>query len=58
MKNEYFNMIGQKAPGGKMILMAVVPDDLFGIEVPIYFKYKPLGQCQPSIREHTQPYGL
>ena len=38
MKNEYFNMIGQKAPGGKMILMAVVPDDLFGIEVPNIFQ--------------------
>ena len=22
-KNEYFNMIGQKAPGGKMILMGI-----------------------------------
>lgn len=29
MKNEYFNMICQKAPGGKMIMMAVVPDDLY-----------------------------
>lgn len=38
MKNEYFNMIGQKAPGGKMILMAVVPDDLLGIEVPNIFQ--------------------
>lgn len=38
MKNEYFNMIGQKAPGGKMILMAVVPDYLFGVEVPNLFQ--------------------
>lgn len=38
MRNEFFNMIGQKAPSGKMILMAVVPDDLFGIEVPNIFQ--------------------
>lgn len=33
MKNEYFNMICQKAPGGKMIMMAVVPDDLLCVSI-------------------------
>ena len=54
MKNEYFNMIGQKAPGGKMILMAVVPDDLFGIEVPNIFQVQAV-RTIPTIYTGTYP---
>ena len=54
MKNEYFNMIGQKAPGGKMILMAVVPDDLFGIEVPNIFQVQAV-RTVPTIYTGTYP---
>ena len=38
MTNEYFNMICQKAPGGKMVLLAVVPDTLFGEGLPAIFE--------------------
>lgn len=39
MKNEFFNLIGQKSVNGKMILIAVVPDDLFGVgEMPNIFQ--------------------
>ncbi len=34
MKNEYFSLICQKSTGGKMIIVAVVPDDLFGEGLP------------------------
>ena len=54
MKNEYFNMIGQKAPGGKMILMAVVPDDLFGLEVPNIFQVQAV-RTVPTIYTGTYP---
>lgn len=54
MKNEYFNMIGQKAPSGKMILMAVVPDDLFGIEVPNVFQVQAI-RTVPNIYTGTYP---
>lgn len=54
MKNEYFNMIGQKAPGGKMILMAVVPDDLFGVEVPSIFQVQAV-RTVPTIYTGTYP---
>ena len=54
MKNEFFNMIGQKAPGGKMILMAVVPDDLFGIEVPNIFQVQAV-RTIPIIYTGTYP---
>lgn len=54
MKNEYFNMIGQKAPGEKMILMAVVPDDLFGVEVPNIFQVQAV-RTVPTIYTGTHP---
>lgn len=54
MKNEFFNMIGQKAPSGKMILMAVVPDDLFGIEVPNIFQVQAV-RSVPTIYTGTYP---
>lgn len=54
MKNEYFNMIGQKAPGGKMILMAVVPDNLFGVEVPNIFQVQAV-RTVPTICTGTYP---
>ena len=53
MKNEYFNMIGQKAPNGKMILIAVVPDDLFG-EVPSIFEVQAV-RTVPTIYTGTYP---
>lgn len=40
MKNEYFNMICQKAPEGKMIIMAVVPDNLLGEGLPPILKFR------------------
>lgn len=54
MQNEYFNMIGQKAPGGKMILMAVVPDDLFGIDVPNIFQVQAV-RTVPTIYTGAYP---
>lgn len=54
MKNEYFNMIGQRAPGEKMILMAVVPDDLLGIEVPTIFQVQAV-RTVPTIYTGTYP---
>lgn len=54
MKNEYFNMISQKAPGGKMIIMAVVPDDLFGIEVPNIFQVQAV-RTVPTIYTGAYP---
>ena len=38
MKNEYFNMICQKSTEGKMIIMAVVPDNLLGEGLPSIFE--------------------
>jgi hypothetical protein len=37
MKTEYFKLMGQKSLYGKMIVFAVVPDDLFG-QVPDIFE--------------------
>ncbi|WP_373156645.1 hypothetical protein [Bacteroides cellulosilyticus] len=54
MKNVYFNIIGQKASGGKMIIMAVVPDDLFGIEVPNIFQVQAV-RTVPTIFTGTYP---
>lgn len=54
MRNEYFNMIGQKATNGKMILMAVVPDHLFGIEVPDIFQVQAV-RTVPTVFTGTYP---
>ena len=51
MKNEYFNMICQKAPEGKMIIMAVVPDNLLGEGLPPIFEV----QAVPTIYTGTYP---
>lgn len=54
MKNEYFNMICQKAPGGKMVLMAVVPDDLLGEGLPPIFEVQAV-KLVPTIYTGTYP---
>jgi hypothetical protein len=54
MKNEYFNMICQKAPGGKMIIMAVVPDNLLGEGLPPIFEVNAI-RMVPTIYTGTYP---
>lgn len=54
MKNEYFNLIGQKAPGGKMILIAVAPDDLLGNNLPAIFEVQAI-KLAPTIYTSTYP---
>lgn len=54
MKNEYFNMICQKAAGGKMIMMAVVPDDLLGKGLPSIFEVQAI-RLVPTIYTGTYP---
>lgn len=54
MKNEYFNMICQKAPGGKMVMIAVVPDDLLGEELPSIFEVQAI-RLVPTIYTGTYP---
>lgn len=54
MKNEYFNMICQKAPGGKMVIMAVVPDDLLGEGLPSIFEVQAI-RLVPTIYTGTYP---
>ena len=54
MKNEYFNMICQKAPGGKMIMMAVVPDDLLCEGLPSIFEVQAI-RLVPTIYTGTYP---
>lgn len=38
MKNNFFKMIGQKSVNGKMILVAVVDDDMLGENLPTIFE--------------------
>lgn len=54
MKNEYFNFICQKAPGGKMIMMAVVPDTLLGEGLPSIFEVQAV-KLVPTIYTGTYP---
>nr|DAD76090.1 MAG TPA: hypothetical protein [Podoviridae sp. ctIi96] len=54
MKNEYFNMICQKAPEGKMIIMAVVPDNLLGEGLPPIFEVQAV-RLVPTIYTGTYP---
>ena len=54
MKNEYFNMICQKAPEGKMIIMAVVPDNLLGEGLPPIFEVQAVKPV-PTIYIGTYP---
>ncbi|WP_298546715.1 hypothetical protein [uncultured Parabacteroides sp.] len=54
MKNEYFNMICQKAPEGKMIIMAVVPDNLLGEGLPSIFEVQAV-KLVPTIYTGTYP---
>jgi hypothetical protein len=54
MKNEYFNMICQKAPEGKMIIMAVVPDNLLGEGLPPIFEVQAVKPV-PTIYTGTYP---
>ena len=54
MKNEHFNMICQKAADGKMIMIAVVPDDLFGEGLPSIFQVHAI-RTVPNIYTGTYP---
>lgn len=54
MKTKYFNMICQKAPGGKMVLMAVVDDDLLGENLPNIFEAQAI-KLVPTIYTGTYP---
>lgn len=54
MNNEYFNMICQKAPGGKMVMIAVVPDDLLGEGLPPIFEVQAV-KLIPTIYTGTYP---
>ena len=54
MKNEYFNVICQKAAEGKMVLVAVVPDNIFGLEVPNIFQVQAV-RTIPTIYTGTFP---
>lgn len=54
MKNEYFNMICQKAPDGKMVMMAVVPDNLLGEGLPSIFEVNAI-KLAPTIYTGKYP---
>lgn len=54
MKNEFFNMICQKAPDGKMIMIAVVPDDLIAPGLPSIFQVQAV-RTVPTIYTGTYP---
>lgn len=54
MKNEYFNLVGQKAPGGKMVLIAIVPDDLLGNNLPAIFEVQAIKPA-PTVFTGTYP---
>ena len=54
MKNEYFNMICQKSTEGKMIIMAVVPDNLLGEGLPSIFEVQAV-KLVPTIYTGTYP---
>lgn len=54
MKNEYFNLIAQKAPNGKMVLIAVVPDDLLGENLPSIFQVQAV-RTVPTVFTGTYP---
>lgn len=54
MKNEYFNMICQKSTEGKMIIMAVVPDNLLGEGLPPIFEVQAVKPV-PTIYTGTYP---
>lgn len=54
MNNEYFNMICQKAPGGKMVMIAVVPDDLICEGLPPIFEVQAVNLV-PTIYTGTYP---
>ena len=54
MKTEHFNMIYQKAPNGKMIMIAVVPEDIFGDNLPSIFQVHAI-RTVPNIYTGTYP---
>jgi len=60
MTNTYFNMIGQKSGGGKLILVAVVEDTLLGANIPDIFQVQSFMMAQtiytgyyPQIKVNT-----
>lgn len=54
MKNEYFNLIAQKSVNGKMVLIAVVPDDLFGKNLPSIYEVQAV-RTVPNVFTGTYP---
>jgi len=54
MKNEFFNIICQKATDGKMIMIAVVPDDLLGEDLPPIFQAQAV-RTVPTVFTGTYP---
>lgn len=54
MKNEYFNVICQKASDGKMVMIAVVPEDLLGSDLPSIFQVQAV-RTVPTIYTGTYP---
>lgn len=54
MENTFFKMIGQKAVNGKMILVAVVDENLLGENLPTIFEVQAL-KMAPTIYTGTYP---
>lgn len=55
MKNTFVKFIGQKAPNGKMVLVAVVDDDFMGSsDVPNIFEFQAV-KVAPTIYTGTYP---
>lgn len=54
MKNTYFKLIGQKAPNGKMVLIAVVDENLLGENLPAIFEVQAF-KMAPTIYTGTYP---
>lgn len=54
MKNTYFKMIGQKSVNGKMILVAVVDENLLGENLPSIFEVQAF-KMAPTIYTGTYP---
>lgn len=54
MKNTYFKMIGQKTGQGKMVIVAVVDENLLGEDLPSIFEVQAL-KMAPTIYTGTYP---
>lgn len=40
MENIYFKLIGQKAGNGKVIIVAAIPEDMLGDDLPSIFEFQ------------------